>query len=76
VAGVFVAVGLEPNSQCFAGIVELDKAGLIKTDELMATTARGIFAVGDIRRNSPRQVASAVGDGATAALSAFKYLRE
>ena len=76
VAGVFVAIGLEPNSQYFADIVELDKAGLIKTDEMMATSAPGIFAVGDIRKNSPRQVASAVGDGATAALSTFRYLRE
>jgi thioredoxin reductase (NADPH) len=76
VAGVFVAVGLEPNSQCFAGIVDLDEAGNIKTNELMATSTPGIFAVGDIRKNSARQVTSAVGDGATAALSAFKYLRE
>jgi thioredoxin reductase (NADPH) len=76
VAGIFVAIGIEPNSQCFADIVELDETGLIKTDELMATSAPGIFAVGDIRKNSPRQVAGAVGDGATAALSAFKYLRE
>jgi thioredoxin reductase (NADPH) len=76
VAGVFVAIGFEPNSRCFADIVELDEARLIKTDEFMATSAPGIFAVGDIRRNSPRQVASAVGDGATASLSAFKYLRE
>jgi thioredoxin reductase (NADPH) len=76
VAGVFVAIGFEPNSQSFADIVELDETGLIKTDELMATSAPGIFAVGDIRKNSPRQVAGAVGDGATAALSAFKYLRE
>jgi thioredoxin reductase (NADPH) len=76
VAGVFVAVGLKPNSQRFASIVKLDKTGLIKTNELMATSAPGIFAVGDIRKNSARQVASAVGDGATAALSAFKYLRE
>jgi thioredoxin reductase (NADPH) len=76
VAGVFVAIGIEPNSQCFADIVELDETGLIKTNELMATSAPGIFAVGDIRKNSPRQVAGAVGDGAAAALSAFKYLRE
>ena len=76
VAGVFVAIGFEPNSQYFADIVELDKNGLIKTDELMATSAPGIFAVGDIRKNSPRQVAGAVGDGATAAISAFKYIRE
>jgi thioredoxin reductase (NADPH) len=76
VAGVFVAIGFEPNSQSFADVVELDETGLVKTNELMATSAPGIFAVGDIRKNSPRQVAGAVGDGATAALSAFKYLRE
>ncbi|MCJ7516308.1 MAG: FAD-dependent oxidoreductase, partial [Dehalococcoidia bacterium] len=76
VAGVFVAIGFEPNSQYFANVVELDEAGLIKTDGLMATSAPGIFAVGDVRKNSPRQVAGAVGDGATAALSTFKYLRE
>jgi thioredoxin reductase (NADPH) len=76
VAGVFVAMGLEPNSQCFANIVELDETGHIKTNELMSTSAPGIFAIGDIRKNSACQVASAVGDGATAAMSAFKYLRE
>jgi thioredoxin reductase (NADPH) len=76
VDGVFVAIGIEPNSQRFAGIVDLDETGHIKTTESMATSAPGIFAVGDIRKNSARQVASAVGDGATAALSAFKYLRE
>jgi len=76
VSGVFIAVGLNPNTQAFSDIVELDETGLIKTSELMATSAPGIFAVGDIRKNSPRQIASAVGDGATAALSTFKYLRE
>ena len=76
VAGVFVAIGLEPNSQHFANIVEMDETGHIKTNELMATSGPGIFAIGDIRKDSPRQVASAVGDGATAAMSAFKYLRE
>ncbi|HIE16774.1 MAG TPA: thioredoxin-disulfide reductase [Dehalococcoidia bacterium] len=76
VAGVFVAVGLKPNSQRFADIVKLDDTGHIITDEFMATSAPGVFACGDIRRNSVRQIASAVGDGATAALSAFRYLRE
>jgi thioredoxin reductase (NADPH) len=75
VAGVFVAVGLKPNSQPFAEVIKLSKTGHIATDELMATSAKGIFAAGDIRRNSARQITSAVGDGATAALSAFSYLR-
>ena len=76
VAGVFVAVGLKPNSQCFANVVKLEETGHIITDELMATSAPGIFAIGDIRRNSVRQVTSAVGDGATAAISAFRHLRQ
>ena len=76
VNGIFVAVGLMPNSQSFFNIMELDDAGYIVTDETMATSAPGIFAAGDIRRNSPRQIAAAVGDGATAALSTFKYLQE
>lgn len=75
VAGVFVAVGLKPNSQHFANIVKLSKTGHISTDEIMATSAPGLFAAGDIRKSSARQIASAVGDGATAALSAFSYLR-
>ena len=76
VEGVFVAVGLKPNSDYFDNILDLDEVGYIMTDDLMATSAPGVFAIGDIRRNSVRQVASAVGDGATAAMSAFKYLRE
>jgi len=76
VDGVFVAVGLMPNSRSFFKIVDLDDAGYIITDETMATSAPGVFAAGDIRRNSPRQVSAAVGDGATAAMSAFKYVQE
>lgn len=76
VNGVFVAVGLMPNSQQFFNILELDDAGYVITDETMVTSAPGIFAAGDIRRNSARQVAAAVGDGATAAMSAFKYIQE
>lgn len=74
VDGVFVAVGLMPNSHLLFNILELDDAGYIVTDETMATSVPGIFAGGDIRRNSPRQIAAAVGDGVTAAMSAFKYL--
>jgi len=76
VDGVFVAVGLMPNSHLFFNILELDDAGYIITDEVMATSVPAIFVAGDIRRNSPRQIAAAVGDGVTAAMSAFKYLQE
>ena len=74
VAGVFVAVGLTPNSQPFAGILQLSETGHVIADEVLATSVPGIFAAGDIRKNSPRQIAGAVGDGATAALAAFRYL--
>lgn len=76
VTGVFVAVGLMPNSQQFSNILEVNDTGYIVTDETMATSTAGIFAAGDIRRNSPRQVAAAVGDGANAAVSAFKYVQQ
>jgi thioredoxin reductase (NADPH) len=76
VDGIFVAVGLNPNSQIFSQLVTLDKAGFIVTDELMRTSVKGIFAAGDIRHNSFRQVITAAGDGAAAAGSAFKYLYE
>ncbi|MCK4331734.1 MAG: FAD-dependent oxidoreductase, partial [Dehalococcoidia bacterium] len=59
VEGVFVAVGLKPNSEYFDNILDLDEVGYIMTDDLMATSAPGVFAIGDIRRNSVRQVASA-----------------
>jgi len=76
VDGIFVAVGLKPNSQVFSQLVPLDEAGFIVTDELMRTSAPGIFAAGDVRHNSFRQVITAAGDGAAAAMSAFKYVKE
>ena len=75
VSGVFIAVGLKPNSQLFTHLVELDEAGFVITDELMKTSTPGVFAAGDIRQNSARQVITAAGDGAMAATSAFKYLQ-
>ncbi|MGA9048691.1 MAG: thioredoxin-disulfide reductase [Dehalococcoidia bacterium] len=76
VDGVFVAIGLIPNSALFVGLVEMDENNNISTDELMRTSVPGIFAAGDVRKNSARQVATAVGDGATAAKSAFSFLKE
>ncbi|MGA2367999.1 MAG: thioredoxin-disulfide reductase [Dehalococcoidia bacterium] len=76
VDGVFVAIGLIPNSALFVGLLEMDENKNISTDELMRTSVPGIFSAGDVRKNSARQVATAVGDGATAAKSAFSFLKE
>jgi len=74
--GVFAAVGIIPNGRTYFDIVELDVAGYIITEETMGTSASGIFAAGDIGRSSARQIAAAVGDGVTAAMSTFKYVQE
>jgi thioredoxin reductase (NADPH) len=72
--GVFVYVGLQPNSAFLRGAVALDPAGHVETDAMMATSVPGIFAAGDIRRHSVALLAAAAGDGATAAVAAFRYL--
>jgi thioredoxin reductase (NADPH) len=74
VAGVFVAIGLEPNSAQWRGLLALDEGGYIITNELMETKIPGIFAAGDVRHNSARQAITAAGDGATAAISAERFL--
>jgi thioredoxin reductase (NADPH) len=75
--GVFVFVGLKPNTQFLGGSgVECDEAGLIKTDRHLSTNIPGIYASGDVRSGATMQVASAVGEGATAALSIREYLDE
>ena len=73
-AGVFVAIGSEPNSAQWQGFLPLDEGGYIITNELMETQIPGIFAAGDIRHNSARQAITAAGDGATAAISAERFL--
>lgn len=73
--GVFIFVGLEPNNQFLAGSgVELDDIGLIKTNERLETSLPGVFAAGDIRSGATMQIASAAGEGATAALMIREYL--
>jgi thioredoxin reductase (NADPH) len=76
VRGVFVCAGLEPNTAFVRGTLALDAAGHIETDIAMRTSVEGIFAAGDIRSGSVAQLASAAGDGATAAISAFRYLTQ
>jgi thioredoxin reductase (NADPH) len=73
--GVFVYVGLEPNTAWLRGVLALDLTGHIATDINMATSLAGVFAAGDIRQHSVAQLASAAGDGATAAISAVRYLK-
>ncbi|HIE32343.1 MAG TPA: thioredoxin-disulfide reductase [Methanosarcinales archaeon] len=72
VGGVFVYVGITPNTEFID--VEKDENGFILTDESLATSIPGIFAAGDCRSTGLRQVATAVGDGALAATSAERYL--
>lgn len=73
--GVFVFVGLNPNTEFLDGSgVELDEYKLIKTDKKLQTNMAGIFASGDVRSGATLQIASAVGEGATAALAIREYL--
>jgi len=72
--GVFVFVGLKPNSQFVDGVLEVDEVGLIKTDSDLMSSMPGVFVAGDIRSGATMQVASAVGEGATAALKIREYL--
>ena len=74
VQGVFIYIGLKPNSDYLEGQVELDEWGFIPTDERMQTSVPGIFAAGDIRTTEMRQVATAIGDGAVAASSAYHFV--
>ncbi len=76
VQGIFVAIGFRPDTDYLKGIVELDAAGHVITNEKMETGVPGILAAGDIRHNSARQAVTAAGDGATAAIFAEKYLAE
>lgn len=75
--GVFVFIGLKPNTGFLEGSgVELDERGLIKTDGHLRTSVPGVFASGDVRSGATMQIASAVGEGASAALSIREYLEE
>ncbi len=73
--GVFIFVGLKPNSEFLQGSkIKLDKIGFVETDKHLQTSMKGVFAAGDIRSGSTMQIATAVGEGATAALVIREYL--
>jgi thioredoxin reductase (NADPH) len=74
--GVFVFIGLTPNSDLVKGLTEVDKYGFIVTDKTLMTRQSGLFAAGDVRADSTKQAAAATGEGATAALMIREYLKE
>jgi thioredoxin reductase (NADPH) len=74
VDGVFVLIGAEPDLGFLSGAIETDNDGYIITDENMLTSCPGVYAAGDIRQKSLRQIVTACADGAIAAMSAEKYI--
>jgi thioredoxin reductase (NADPH) len=75
VTGVFIYVGLQPNTHFLEGVVPLDGGGHVIVNQRMETAIPGVYAAGDLRQHSARQVITAAGDGATAAFFAIQYLR-
>lgn len=76
VAGVFMFVGQNPTTGFLQGFVDMDERGFIKTDSDMAASQPGVWAAGDVRVKKLRQISTAVGDGATAAFCAEKYIED
>ena len=75
VSGIFIAVGIHPNSELLKGLVPMDEGGYVLAGEDCATECQGIFVAGDIRKKPLRQIVTAVADGANAAVSAGNYCR-
>lgn len=73
---VFFFVGMVPGTECVKGQMDLDGRGWVHTNEMMETDVPGVFAVGDVRAKYLRQVSTAIGDGATAATAAERYIEE
>ena len=72
--GFFIWIGIQPNTAFLNNGIKVDESGFLMTDENMATSASGIFAAGDVRHTPLRQVATAVGDAAVAAISSERYI--
>ena len=73
VDGLFIAIGMEPANDIFAGGLQLDERGFISAGEDCKTSLPGVFAAGDIRTKPLRQIITAAADGAVAAMAAFEY---
>ena len=74
-SGIFIFVGLNPNTTYLNNLLDLDRGGHIKTDANMKTNLPGVLAAGDIRSNSASQLITAAGDGSTAAISAYHFIQ-
>lgn len=74
--GVFIYVGIEPNTGFLKDTLKLDDEGFIITDENMQTSVKGLFACGDVRKNILKQVVTACGEGAQAGRSCLQYIEE
>lgn len=72
--GVFIYIGLEPNTQLFKGQIELDEGNKIKTNEKMETNVKGVYAAGDVRETPLKQAVTAASDGSIAATMAISYI--
>jgi thioredoxin reductase (NADPH) len=75
-AAAFVFIGLDPNTAFLRDVVDLDDAGFVVTDPTHMTSLAGVFAAGDVRRGSTKQLASAVGEGAAVAIQIRSYLEQ
>ena len=75
-AGLFIYVGLQPNTAFLRSILKLDDTGHVPTDASMKTARDGLYAVGDIRQDSASQAITSAGDGATAAIAAYRYIKQ
>jgi thioredoxin reductase (NADPH) len=75
-AGLFVYIGLQPNTAILRNLIDLSDSGRVPTDSWMKTARDGLYAVGDIRQDSASQAITSAGDGATAAIAAYRYIKE
>jgi thioredoxin reductase (NADPH) len=72
--GAFVFIGLDPNTAFLRGAVELDQWGFVRTDRTFETSMHGVFAAGDVRAGSTKQLGAAIGEGVTALLMVRAHL--